>query len=232
MANLSDAFGTFTINNYKALTKEDIQKLLVMIDEMLDTNAQYNTSLKVNIDNLEEKGSCFNQEILEDFMKSRCTTSFDGTGRWVYSNNIENMFEWILYGIEEKNDDNFRRLINKLIQKEVSFTFDYNDYEPGCNPETVFSEIYVVRPAIDPKTNKVKTEIIELVNESLKATGDTMMELNYIEGYKTLEEMKLEKDDHFLNDEQFNEWIEDNEEFFEDGAYVYDPDSGYFLPAS
>lgn len=232
MANLSDAFGTFTINNYEALTKEDIQNFLVMIDEMLDTDVEYNTSLKVNIDNLEQEGSYFNQEILEDFIKSSCTTSFYGTGRWVYSNNVEHMFEWILHGIEEKDDDNFRRLINKLIQKDVSFTFDYNDYEPGGNPETVFSEIYVVRPAIDPKANQVKTEIIELVNESLKATGDTMMELNYIEGYKTLEEMKLEKDDYFLNDEQFNEWIEDNQEFFEEGAYVYDPDSGYFLPAS
>ncbi len=219
MANLSTANGQFKIENGDKLTKEEITLLLKMMDNTLD-GFGYNTTLDINV-----RGESVD---IENFINEGYETPFYGSGKWTYSNNVTNTFEWVSDSLDDE-EQNYKELINTLINKEIMFTFIYHDWEP-CNNSDILSELYTIQPYYDDESN-LKTKILEESLDELTGDAATLIELDFIEDYKTLEEMIDNKDEYFNNDEEMKEWLSENEYEFDDGNYVFVIEEDMFVLA-
>lgn len=229
MANISEAEGNFKILGGDNLDKDQIRQILNIIKLELE-NIEYNTCLHCNL----------THEIPDalSFINDNYETLFYGAGRWYYEHNVKSIFEWLMYNRNpsthqlEVNKD-YINIINFMIEKNIQFKFEYYDYEPGQAPENIFYEQIIVRPYYDYEDNQYHTEIMEYNSETYKATGNRMIEFNFIEEFYTLEEVQNNVDDLFLDDEQKRYWLqeEDNISCFEGGKYVYSPDMDMFFLA-
>lgn len=229
MANISEAEGKFTILGADALNEEQIYQILNMIKLELE-DVEYNTCLHCNL--TKEEPDVLN------FIKDNYETYFFGSGRWYYEHNIKSMFEWIMYNLNvstlqlEMNKD-YINTIKLIIEHNIQFEFEYYDYEAGQSPYSVFKERIIVRPYYDMDENKYKTELIEFDSDEYEATGNCMVDFNYIENFYTLDEMNNNINDFFDNEEQKRYWLEeeDNKTCFENGKYVYSPEKDMFFLA-
>jgi len=114
MANISTAYGKVFL---KAKTEDDLRFLYEMIVKYA-THFWYLTELFEEYDskmvyNYEEDGPlCFE-------------SSFDGSGRWEYGNNIKSFYRWLS---DEMTDNEKVRFKGMWFEME----FDYSEEEPGC----------------------------------------------------------------------------------------------------
>lgn len=115
MANLSDAHGIITV---KARTKEIGNKVMDIVFRTQET-WEYNM-IEVDEDN-------------RTFFKSdkgiELSTSFFGTGRWDFDNNICFMKQWNEDLFSSKNIDDYKYLIDNYWELK----YDYKDIELGCD---------------------------------------------------------------------------------------------------
>lgn len=229
MANISEAEGRFKMLGADALNKEQIQQILNMIKLELE-NIEYNTCLHCNLTHEEPDALSFINDNYE--------SSFFGSGRWYYEHNIKSIFEWLMYSwnVTKRHlemNKCYINIINLMIEKNIQFKFEYYDYEAGQAPETIFKEQLIVRPYYESEDNDYHTEVLEFDSEDYVATGNRMVEFNYIEDFYTLEEIQNNEVELFYSDEQKQYWLEeeDNITCFEDGKYVYSPDMDMFFLA-
>lgn len=229
MANISEAEGKFSILGGVELTKEEIYQILNIIKIELE-DIEYNTCLHCNLSQEEPDVLSFINDNYESY--------FFGSGRWFYEQNIKSMFESIMYSwnvetLKSELNKDYIKIFNIMIEKNIQFNFEYYDYEPGQAPESVFKEQIIVRPYYNLEENIYQTELMEFNSDEYEATGNRMVEFNYIEDFYTLEEIQNNVNNVFDNDAQRNYWLEeeDNITCFEDGKYVYSPDMDMFFLA-
>lgn len=126
MANISDASGTIY---FKANTKETIKELFDLI-KLMDDGSDFFTSYV-------HWGDCcrYITKVEDDYMY-QLEISFIGSGRWSYYCNIERMFTWIKYHIDNYLDDidkeKYTNMLVSIQNADWMINFDYIDYEPGC----------------------------------------------------------------------------------------------------
>lgn len=229
MANISEADGRFKVLGAEDLDKEEVLQLLIMIKQELEVG-DYDTCLHCNLTDVEPD--------IDSFIKDNYESPFFGSGRWFYEHNIKSMVEWMMYSwnFDKKElqlNKRYAQLIDKIIEKNVQFQFDFYDFESGQAPDSVFKEYYLARPYFDEHNQLYKTEIIESDSEECLATGNHMIELGYIEEFYTLEEMKENVNEYFSSEEHKHQWleIEGNEDCFENDKYVFAPDREEFFLA-
>lgn len=229
MANISEAEGKFSILGGVELTKEEIYQILNIIKIELE-DIEYNTCLHCNLSQEEPDVLSFINDNYESY--------FFGSGRWFYEQNIKSMFESIMYSwnaetLKSELNKDYIKIFNIMIEKNIQFNFEYYDYEPGQAPESVFKEQIIVRPYYNLEENIYQTELMEFNSDEYEATGNRMVEFNYIEDFYTLEEIQNNEVELFYSDEQKQYWLEeeDNITCFEDGKYVYSPDMDMFFLA-
>lgn len=229
MANISEAEGKFSILGGVELTKEEIYQILNIIKIELE-DIEYNTCLHCNLSQEEPDVLSFINDNYESY--------FFGSGRWFYEQNIKSMFESIMYSwnvetLKSELNKDYIKIFNIMIEKNIQFNFEYYDYEPGQAPESVFKEQIIVRPYYNLEENIYQTELMEFNSDEYEATGNRMVEFNYIEDFYTLEEIQNNVNNVFDNDAQKNYWLEeeDNITCFEDGRYVYSPEKEIFFLA-
>lgn len=229
MANISEADGRFKVLGAENIEKEEVFQLLSMIKQELEVG-DYDTCLHCNLADVEPD--------VDSFIKDNYESPFFGAGRWFYEYNIKSMVEWIMYSwnFDKKElqlNKKYAQLINKIIEKNIQFQFDFYDFESGQAPYSIFKEYYLARPYFDEKDQLYKTEIIESDSEECLATGNQMVEYGYIEDFYTLEEMKRNESEYFADEDHKHQWfeVEENEGCFENGKYVFAPDKEMFFLA-
>lgn len=229
MANISQAEGKFTLLGAEALNKNEILQVLTMMKEELE-DIEYCTCLHCNLTDTEPDVSSFISDGYE--------TQFFGAGRWYYEHNIKGLFHCLMYSWNMKKrkveiNNKHINILNLLIDKNIQFQFEFYDYEEGQSPDFVFKEHMIVRPYFDLQENKYSTELIMYDSNQYVATGNRMVQFNYIEDFYTLEEVKNNVNELFDNDSAKEYWLyeEDNVSCFEYGKYVYAPDREMFFLA-
>lgn len=114
MVNLSDAHGIFTV---KARTKDIGNKVMDIIFKTQE-------AWEYNMIEIENSRTCFKSgENIE------IATSFFGTGRWDFDNNICSMKQWNEDMFINKNIDDFEYLIDNYWELK----YEYKDIELGCD---------------------------------------------------------------------------------------------------
>lgn len=172
MANLSDAFGGFTLT---APTKEDCKKILTIFIKTLG-KGDYCTVFEldrrlcnpVNLDDLDYSE--------EDGMVT-VSCGFSATGRWAYSCNVERSPEIIEYYASEEE-------IQYLESIFWSATYDFTDYEPGCG--VLYTSVYEVTHEANAKLKKC--QILEKESTSYDPTWKNIMDLMCMSIQDLLEE--------------------------------------------
>lgn len=114
MANISDAYGTAC---FVADTPEDVVWLRDLYAGICAKFEYYTDFSKLDYEPV------LNGEKYE----SEC--SFIACGRWTFENNISLMTEWVISTLEEQGR---RADAERLSGTVFRISFDYTDYEPGC----------------------------------------------------------------------------------------------------
>ena len=217
MANISDVTGQFQLINGDVLEKKELNQTLNMIKDQLE-DAEYAT---------------FIGEINEhEFVNNDCTTSFVGTGRWTYQNNIENMFEWI-----DNDTHKYDKLLQTLELNNIQFLFSFVEYEPGCMPDSLNNMTIIVQPSFNNNTNQVETKILERnKSKDIPITSSSLIKYNFIsDDILTYDDIKnrTKKALRYFDEDEIDEWLDENEDEFEDfdgTINVYVPENEIFIP--
>lgn len=224
MANISDVTGEFQLINGDVLEKEQVHQVLKMMKDELE-ETEYATFI-----NTEE-----NQTIEEtnNFIENEYEYLFNGTGRWTYQNNVENMFEWIT-NYNHKYDD----LLHTLELHNIQFAFDFIEYEPGCMPDFLNTMLIVVQPYFDKNESRFKTQVLDISEGSdIPITDQSLIKYEFIDdGVLTLDDIKNKTNEAliYFDKEEIEEWLEENEDEFEDAdgtINVYVPENEIFVPS-
>ncbi|TCD53859.1 hypothetical protein EJ419_06295 [Alloscardovia theropitheci] len=138
MANLSDANGTMTVISHNPSTA------FMFVNEYR-----------------KQAGDWFYNTIISDTIEAATTrdgatvitVSFTGTGRWAYSENIAWTFNIL-------TDKEYRDKIDPMIlavleQAPISVTYDYADFEPGCEI------LYTQKVTVTYDNGTISTDVIE-----------------------------------------------------------------------
>ncbi|MCD8845210.1 hypothetical protein [Staphylococcus gallinarum] len=219
MANLSEAHGTFKIKNGNKLDFESIKQLLSIISNAQE-ETDYATILLVDHEN---------DASIKQFIQSDYEVELYGAGRWHYEHNIKKFIELTFYEdfINDTEPIN-SQLIKTLIENNIQFTFDYYDYEPGASPDVIFHDFITIKLANDE--NKYVTKIVEYRSDDIDENGDNLLKYGFIDEYCTFDEMKnADIGIYFMNEDVKEDWLEENEDEFEDGSMVYVPQDDKFV---
>lgn len=217
MANISDVTGQFQLINGDVLEKKELNQTLNMIKDELE-DAEYATFIgKINEN---------------EFINNNYTTSFAGTGRWTYQNNIENMFEWI-----DNDTHKYDKLLQTLELNNIQFLFSFVEYEPGCMPDSLNNMTIIVQPSFNNNTNQVETKILERnKSKDIPITSSSLIKYNFIsDDILTYDDIKnkTEKTLRYFDEDEIDEWLDENEDEFEDfdgTINVYVPENEIFIP--
>lgn len=224
MANISDVTGEFQLINGDVLEKEQVHQVLKMMKDELE-EAEYATFI-----NTEE-----NQTIEEtnNFIESGYEYLFNGTGRWTYQNNVENMFEWIT-----NNEHNYDDLLHTLEIHNIQFVFNFVEYEPGLMPDFLNTMLIVVQPYFDKNEGRFKTQVLDISEGSdIPITDQSLIKYGFIDdGVLTLDDIKNRTNEAliYFDEEEIEEWLEENEDEFKDAdgtINVYVPENEIFVPS-
>lgn len=222
MANISDVTGEFQLINGDVLEKEQVHQVLKMMKDELE-ETEYATFI-----NTEE-----NQTIEEtnNFIENEYEYLFNGTGRWTYQNNVENMFEWIT-----NNEHNYDDLLHTLELHNIQFAFDFIEYEPGLMPDFLNTMLIVVQPYFDKNEGKFKTQVLDISEGSdIPITDESLIKYGFIDDdVLTLNDIKNRTNETliYFDEEEIEEWLEENEDEFEDAdgtINVYVPENEIFV---
>lgn len=222
MANISDVTGIFQLINGDVLEKEQVHQVLKMMKDELE-GTEYATFI-----NTEE-----NQTIEEtnNFIENGYEYLFNGTGRWTYQNNAENMFEWIT-----NNEHNYDDLLHTLEIHNIQFVFAFVEYEPGLMPDFLNEMTIVVQPYFDKNEGKFKTQVLDISEGSdIPITDESLIKYGFIDdGVLTLDDIKKRTNEAliYFDEEEIEEWLEENEDEFEDAdgtINVYVPENEIFV---
>lgn len=224
MANISDVTGVFQLINGDVLEKKQVHQVLKMMKDELE-GTEYATFI-----NNEE-----NQTIEEtnNFIENGYEYLFNGTGRWTYQNNAENMFEWIT-----NNEHNYDDLLHTLEIHNIQFVFGFVEYEPGLMPDFLNEMTIVVQPYFDKNEGKFKTQVLDISEGSdIPITDQSLIKYGFIDdGVLTLDDIKNRTNEAliYFDEEEIEEWLEENEDEFEDAdgtINVYVPENEIFVPS-
>lgn len=224
MANISDVTGIFQLINGDVLEKEQVHQVLKMMKDELE-GTEYATFI-----NTEE-----NQTIEEtnNFIENGYEYLFNGTGRWTYQNNAENMFEWIT-----NNEHNYDDLLHTLEIHNIQFVFNFVEYEPGLMPDFLNEMTIVVQPYFDKNEGRFKTQVLDISEGSdIPITDQSLIKYGFIDdGVLTLDDIKNRTNEAliYFDEEEIEEWLEENEDEFEDAdgtINVYVPENEIFVPS-
>lgn len=134
MANQSSMIGTLTLINHMHISDDDLKTLIKYLKEL--EALEYATCLESPFDSVEDL--CKN-------IRSSGKLDIHGTGRWSYSYNINNMFEWI----EPYDVEAYTHFMTDIIASAgILFKIDYTDREPNRMHHTIKGS-YIVQPRID-----------------------------------------------------------------------------------
>ncbi len=159
MANISDGYGTAT---FAAPTSDDVTWLYSLFDST--KRWAYSTLFEE---------LCIPYSNGEGY-EAYC--SFSGEGRWAYDSNIQDMFEGICYWLNErKRTEDLDRL--KALRFRV--TFDFDDYEPGCDV------LYHVVGAISHNEGSDTADYTVIEDQNYDVTPENLVNLGY---YETIED--------------------------------------------
>ncbi len=114
MANISDTVGSITIE----IDTMEALDALKRAFKLLDNSSDYVTIL-------EKSPTVYKLADGRWGMKS----SFVGSGRWYYQENIRSMFEWLTLPDEEPISSKDQEILTKT---NFTIIFVYEDYEPSC----------------------------------------------------------------------------------------------------
>ena len=123
MANISDAFGTVTINTGNL---NDLATFLYL-QQKNNHHSYYDTTLELEsnkINTLEKIQKYVNTHHYKTEDQCYITLSFTATGRWTFANNVE----WFFENVFEQTDT----LVDTLKTKTFHATFDFLEEEGGA----------------------------------------------------------------------------------------------------
>ncbi len=112
MANISDATGSITIETG---SKEVLEAVYEVFE--ISRGFDYYTSLDTDLTYTEYD---------EEDRVFTLSSGFVGSGRWVYENNIECLFEWAIDDLSEEKKE-------LLESNDFKIEFNFEDYECGCD---------------------------------------------------------------------------------------------------
>lgn len=129
MANISDAVGNVIVC---APSKDDVLKVIQILNKYLSNIGDYSQTIfePLDTEQFKQYPAFPNNEksLLDGFlMLTGVNTSFAGSGRWVFEENIKKMMGTLTtLNSFEKADQNYLESIPWLL------SYDYIDCEPGC----------------------------------------------------------------------------------------------------
>ena len=228
MANISDVMGEFQLINGDVLDKNIVHQTLKMIKDELE-DAQYATFI-----NIAPEQTMTETEL---FIENGYESDFNGTGRWTYQNNAENMFEWINH--EEFRQHNYDKLLRTLDDNNVQFHFLFVEYEPGGMPDFLNSMGITVKPYFDKEENRFKTLTLDNTeNTPIPINDETLVQYGFIDdvvlSYDDIKHRRKETLNYF-DDDEIESWLEEYEDEFEDAdgtINLYVPENEIFIPAA
>ncbi|WP_088816344.1 MULTISPECIES: hypothetical protein [Listeria] len=124
MANISSATGTLHFSKELVQQPELLKRLILCIQKENELERTYYATIFIDdlpsilqqLDTLDESSTTFSLD-------------FEGTGRWTYSRNVANFFNWLQNAPDLQNSD----WLKKLFDAPHSYLeFRFIDFEPGC----------------------------------------------------------------------------------------------------
>lgn len=122
MANISSAFGTISIKG----TQTQVELIMNLLEKYA-SHWEYNICL----DSPSVQPFIPNEKNIVEYIGS-----FTGLGRWTFSNNVRNLFNWLNESILFEDDAEEIAVWQKFLsykEQEISLTFDFIDVEGGCD---------------------------------------------------------------------------------------------------
>lgn len=226
MANMSDVMGEFQLINGDVLDKDIVHQTLDMIKTELE-GVEYATFINPLTDQTMDETECF--------IENNYQYDFNGTGRWTYQTNAENMFEWINH--EKFRQRNYDKLLRTLANNNVQFHFSFVEYEPGGMPDFLNNMGITVKPYFDKKENRFKTLTLDITEQTeIPLNDETLVQYGFIDdivlSYDDIKHRKKETLNYFDN-EEIESWLEEYEDEFEDAdgtINLYVPENEIFVP--
>jgi len=151
MANISDAFGTYTLCG--TWSDEMIKRANILRDEWGDW--YYNTIID------------------EEFNAEQTEYSFLGSGRWAYCWNLESLGTWTKNDAEDKVLKAYIELCRDMEKNGAYIQIDYADDECGCGV------LYEATARISAKDGEFVYEEIEC--ENYEYTPENLIKLHFYE---------------------------------------------------
>jgi hypothetical protein len=185
MANMSTAYGTVCAY---AETKENAERVLNVIHRELG-DVDYGTCIDECRD-----GTLAAEYTGENWMAE---SSFTGTGRWVFEENVHRLSDWL------------QESMNELKPLDFRLEFEFDDYEPGC------SALYRATMTADHKAGDSKIEFEMSDYESYDITAKNLRSLNFGDDVMDLNDPKDRLMEWFIN-EQGEEYADDIKAVFKD----------------
>jgi hypothetical protein len=185
MANMSTAYGTVCAY---AETKENAERVLNVIHRELG-DVDYGTCIDECRD-----GTLAAEYTGENWMAE---SSFTGTGRWVFEENVHRLSDWL------------QESMNELKPLDFRLEFEFDDYEPGC------SALYRATMTADHKAGDSKIEFEMSDYESYDITAKNLRSLNFGDDVMDLNDPKDRLMEWFIS-RQGEEYADDIKAVFKD----------------
>jgi hypothetical protein len=157
MANMSTAYGTVCAY---AETKENAEKVLNVIHRELG-DVDYDTYIY----------DCADETLAAEYTGKDwiAASDFEGTGRWVFEDNIQCLSKWL------------RESMNELKPFDFRLKFEFSDYEPGClnlYKATMTANHKAGNPTIEFKMTECENYDCTAKNIRSMGFDDDVMDLN------------------------------------------------------
>lgn len=207
MSNETEATGTFKINNAHKLNRPALKQTLETIMETLESFDIYDTILMIDRHfDINSNGINISEKGLDEFIKNDYSCRFEGTGRNYYTHYIETLFD----DFDSKDMD----LLHFFEKNNISFEFDYFDYDPTIYYRQMTKGLIKIIPKYHKSLNIIGTH--ELINKqhTVTITKDLLINNHFCgnNNFVTWSELK--------NDEELKEKIYTNCDYQDDDDFI------------
>lgn len=207
MSNETEATGTFKINNAHKLNRPALKQTLETIMKTLESFDIYDTILMIDRHfDINSNGINISEKGLDEFIKNDYSCRFEGTGRNYYTHYTETLFD----DFDSEDMD----LLHFFEKNNISFEFDYFDYDPTIYYRQMTKGLIKIIPKYHESLNIIGTH--ELINKqhTVTITKDLLINNHFCgnNDFVTWSELK--------NDEELKEKIYTNYDYQDDDDFI------------